>query len=648
MLSKPRIPSLISGPLVAFAVSLLWVPCLAAQGEATPLGDSSFANNAAWRASSANIYISVREATGLPVSAKAMVKLSCPLAGVNMSGPAEGQGAQIQFHSVPAGDCNIEVSAQGYRTAKDRTEVTQSLTSHNQYVFIYLHPDSESTTASARPPVVPLGLIKEMDKAMEAMQKKRDEDARKHLDKAAKISPTNPDVAYLRGTLELGHHNLPVAEQFFQTAVNSSRSQERALLGLGYVQVELNKPAAAVETLEKALQINTASERGHLLLANAYAQLREYPKAQEHAQRAAAFNSENSASARTLLAQILAAEGNREGARLEFEGVLREYPKAPSASVARDSLANLTRTATGSTTEAAVPPANIIATLLPAVSAATVTPWAPPSVDTSVPGVAPDVPCSAEDVVEHTGKSTIRQLENLEKFLATEHIQHEEVNGRGEVSQIRDKNFSYMVFIEHAKDGLVFLDEKRDGGTGTDSFPTSLATVGLVSLGVDVFHPGFAKALNFKCEGLGQWRGKAAWILHFEQKPNVKSFLRLWETKTKTVEIPLKGRVWVAASSYNVLHVESDLREPMKELELMRDHLAIDYGPVDFQNGKTELWLPWYADMYLELHGKRYHHNHTLSNFRLFAVDTSDKISLPKEAPPQEENPKQPPRLENP
>jgi len=90
-------------------------------------------------------------------------------------------------------------------------------------------------------------------------------------------------------------------------------------------------------------------------------------------------------------------------------------------------------------------------------------------------------------------------------------------------------------------------------GTGTDSFPTSLATVGLVSLGVDVFSiPASPKHLDFKCEGLGQWRGKAAWILHFEQKHDVKSYLRLWETKTKTVEIPLKGRVWVAASSYNV------------------------------------------------------------------------------------------------
>ena len=581
------------------------------------------------------------------VTTNATVKLTCPLAGIDVSGPVQGQGAQVQFRNVAAGDCNIEVSAPGYRTSKDRTEVTQSMTSHNQYVFVYMHPESESAEAAARPPAVPLGLIKEMDKAMQAMREKHDGDARKHLDKAAKIAPTNPDVAYLQGMMELDHHNLPVAEQFFQKAVNSSRAQERALLGLGYVQVQMNQAGAAAQTLEKALQLNSASERGHLLLANAYAQLREYPKAQEHAQRAAAFNSEDSAPARTLLAQILAAQGNRDGARLEFEGVLREYPKSLSASVARDSLASLAKTATpGSSAELAVPLSTVNPSLLPSASAASVTPWAPPSVDTSVPGVAPDVTCSAEDIVEHTSTSTNRQLENLEKFLATEHIQHEEVNGRGEVSQVRDKNFSYMVFIEHDKDGLVFLDEKRDGGTGTDSFPTSLATVGLVSLGVDVFHPGFAKALNFKCEGLGQWRGKAAWILHFEQKPNVKSFLRLWETKTKTVEIPLKGRVWVAASSYNVLHVESDLREPMKELELMRDHLAIDYGPVNFQNGKTELWLPWYADMYLELHGRRYHHNHTLSNFSLFAVDTSDKINLPKDPPPPQENPKQHPLQE--
>ncbi len=603
-------------------------------------------------AAGSSVFVGVREASGIPLTQPALVKLVCPLAGLYLSRPAKDGGPIAQFVHVPAGDCQVEVSAAGYKPAIEHTEVLQSVTNRIQYVYVYLHPESEPTSG-LRPAVVPEKALKEIDKGMAAMQNKHDEDALKHLTKASQLAPGNPDVAYLLGLLALNSKNLAAAGQHFQTAVNYAPAHDRALLELGYVQVETSQWNAAVQTLEKALQVNMASSRAHLLLANAYAQLHNYAKAREHAQRAEEFGSENASPARTLMAEILAAQGNGEGAKAKFEGVLRDFPNSASAPVAKQGLQDLANPSARATSGAALsstaaPAVGSEAALLPAMAGTSVTAWAPPNVDTSVPAVATDVTCSADEVVQRTGLNTSRQLENLERFLATEHIQHEEVNGRGEVTQIRDKNFSYMVFIEHAKDGLVFLDEKRDGGTGTDSFPTSLATVGLVSLGVDVFHPGFAKALNFRCEGLGQWRGKATWILHFEQKPEMKSFLRLWQTKTKTVEIPLKGRVWVAASSYNVLHVESDLREPMKDLELMRDHLAIDYGPVNFQNGKTELWLPWYADMYLELHGRRYHHNHTLTNFSLFAVDTNDKIALPKNLPPSEENPKQPPAPEKP
>jgi hypothetical protein len=77
----------------------------------------------------------------------------------------------------------------------------------------------------------------------------------------------------------------------------------------------------------------------------------------------------------------------------------------------------------------------------------------------------------------------------------------------------------------------------------------------------------------------------------------------------------------------------------MRELELTREHLAIDYGPVVFRNGQTELWVPWYADMFLELHHRRYHHRHTLSNYTLFAVDTKDTIGKPKEVERTEKRP---------
>lgn len=95
--------------------------------------------------------------------------------------------------------------------------------------------------------------------------------------------------------------------------------------------------------------------------------------------------------------------------------------------------------------------------------------------------------------------------------------------------------------------------------------------------------------------------------------------------------MPLKGRVWVSSNTYDVLHLETDLREPIPGLELDRDHLVIDYGPVNFDKGKVSLWLPWYAEMYMQLHNKHYHHRHTLTNYALFSVDADNKINAPKE-----------------
>ncbi|MGA2421472.1 MAG: hypothetical protein ABSG69_15455, partial [Candidatus Acidiferrum sp.] len=66
------------------------------------------------------------------------------------------------------------------------------------------------------------------------------------------------------------------------------------------------------------------------------------------------------------------------------------------------------------------------------------------------------------------------------------------------------------------------------------------------------------------------------------------------------------------------------------------------YGPVSFANGDSELWLPWYADMYMELHGRRYHHSHTLTNFSLFSVDTNNTISAPKNVTPVDDPPQKP------
>ncbi|HEY8715202.1 MAG TPA: tetratricopeptide repeat protein, partial [Candidatus Acidoferrum sp.] len=545
------------------------------------------------QASAANLYVSIREPNGLPVTESATVKLTCPLKNVTLSGPTKDT-ALAQFSNIPAGDCFVEVSASGYKTAKERTVVVDSVASRNQYVYIYLHSASETDTSRKRP-AVSLDVLKEMDRGTEALHKNHPDDARKHLLKAAERAPQNPDVQYLLGTMESRQNNTDAAASRFEKAISFDPTHEHALLALGELQLHNKKYSEAAGTLERAVQANTLSYRAQFSLGAAYLQQQEYAKAKTHAQRAIDLGGDKIPMAHVLLGYILAGEGNRETAKHELEVALHDFPKdAATIAAAKIGIADLDKPAsttarshsssaftTASTEDAAAD-----------LSSGPLRPWGPPDVDGSQPGVAADVPCSAEEIVKRTAQASREQLDNFEKFMASEHIDHEEVDRNGNAGHRRSRDFSYLVFIDHDKGGQIFLKENRDGGTGIDSFPTSLATVGLLGLGVDVFHPGFASALDFQCEGLGQWRGKAAWVIHFRQRAGQRSYLRLWETQKKTVEIPLKGRVWVAASSYEVLHIDTDLRDPMSELELTRDHLSIDYGPVSFQNGKTEMWLP--------------------------------------------------------
>ncbi len=577
-----------------------------------------------------NIFVNVRETNGLALEQSAIVTIDCPLSGLKLTGPTKDT-AQVQFMHVPTGDCNVEVTSSGFKMAKEHVTVNESIVARNQYVFIYLHPQSEGSVSGVRP-VVTVGLLEEIDKSAADIRKNKLADARKHLDKALRISPNNPDVLYLNGLLAMNQGNLPVAKEQFQKAVSVYPTHERSLLALGEVQVKMKDLEPAIQTMEALLLQNNATWRAHLIVATAYGQLQQYSKAEQHAQLAVELSGANSAGARLLLGQILAAEGNQAGARKEFQEILSNHSSDPSAAEARNALAGLGKA------DARPEVGSVGSAVLPSLSSASLHVWSPPDIDAAKPLLVEDVACPTQEVIEQTSLAASRLFQNFERFVATEHIEHEEITASGEPEHVRTHDFSYMVFVEQdKKDKQLYLDEKRDGGTGLDSFPTSLATVGLIGLGVDIFQTGFAKALEFKCEGLGQWRGRAAWVMHFTQKNGERSFLRLWQTKFRTVEVPLKGRVWIATNSFDVLHVETDLRDPMKDLELMRDHISIDYGPVQFKKSQTELWLPWSAEIFLDLHGKHYHHRHTLSNYAIFDVATDNKISAPKNAPPQEE-----------
>jgi tetratricopeptide (TPR) repeat protein len=625
--------------LVSLGVALLaaWVlfPQSAwAQQRPGPIGPPPNANvnpNVQLGMSSSTVTVSVRDSNGTPLDAPAFVKLFSNSMTFNMTSPTQ-DSSTASFLNVPAGDYNVEVSAPGYRTTTDRVSVFGG-GSYPIFVYVVSETEAAAGTKAPRGMVMSPKLLAEIDKGLQAMKRQLYDQALQHFARAEKLAPANPDVLYFSGTAELALKHDDMARSKYEKALSIAPTHEKTLLALGEMQIQAGEFTAAEATLEKAFRVNGADWRSHFLLAAAYFGSKNYEQAQTHAERAVELAKAQPEAAQVLLGRILEARGDLTGARKVFSEVISRNRAGLPALQAKEHLKELDATAARAKAKAeeatAAKPVVVLAELPLLPPPAADRTWAPPDIDAVEYPFAPGVACSTGDVLARAEKRALGDLGNFEKFAATEHIVHQEVDSQGVPGDPRAKDFWYLVFVHRTSRGGFYLDETRDGGQNLTEFPTSLATTGLVGLGVSILDPDHAKEFNYTCQGLSSWRGQAAWEMRFEQRTDQEARVRLWKRDNKLYALPLKGRLWISASSYDLMHLETDLREPVEPLQLARDHLAIDYGPVSAQNSKTSLWLPWSAEMFMEVRGHRYHHQHTLTNYVFFSVDTKDKISNP-------------------
>jgi len=257
--------------------------------------------------------------------------------------------------------------------------------------------------------------------------------------------------------------------------------------------------------------------------------------------------------------------------------------------------------------------------------------WLPTPVDEVVPAVAPGISCALPAVLQSAGRRMKELADNLEKFSATEHVEHYPVDSLGARRLPDERVFDYVVVLNQAAGGMIQLYEYRDGSFGQAKFPASIATNGLPALAF-VFHPLFAADFNFACEGLGQWERRPAWQVHFQQRDDRPNRMRQYTVGGSSYSVPIKGRAWIDAATFQVLHLESEQVRPVKDIGLTQDRVSIEYAPVHFHTHSMELWLPLTADVYSERLGRRYYRRHTFTDFKLFVVDTNQRIQAPRES----------------
>ena len=252
--------------------------------------------------------------------------------------------------------------------------------------------------------------------------------------------------------------------------------------------------------------------------------------------------------------------------------------------------------------------------------------WIGPNATDTVPKVAPDVHCSLPEVLRGAGWRMREFVNNLDRFSALEHVDHFRVNKKGKRDTRPDsRSFDYLVSVTRNSTGLFQLEEYRNGSLSPSQFPEGIATVGLPGMAL-IFHPMIASDFDFNCEGLGEWAGRPAWEVYFEQRKDRPVRIREYVIDDKPFPVSLKGRAWIDAGTFEVLRLESDLDASIKKIRLAEEHLSIEYAAVQFRSDNTHLWLPKTADIYVEQNKHRYYRSHTYNKFRLFSVGADQSI----------------------
>jgi hypothetical protein len=255
--------------------------------------------------------------------------------------------------------------------------------------------------------------------------------------------------------------------------------------------------------------------------------------------------------------------------------------------------------------------------------------WMDHELERNIPTVEPGVGCPASQVMKGVAERTSEFVSNLEKFTATERVEHYASDPGKEAKTPERRKFAYVVMVSQNMVGTFLLDEYRDGTVDPTMFPANVATNGLSAMDL-IFHPNLAGDFTFTCEGLGQANGKAAWQVHFAQRRDRPVRIRSYVIDKRSFSVYLEGRAWVDPGSFQVVRLETELEKPVPEIRLMKEHIIINYAPVEFLSRKRQIWLPQNAELYVERRGHRYYRTHVYSDFKLFNVDTAQNLDAPK------------------
>ena len=549
--------------------------------------------------------------------------------GVFVMVPSHEDGA---IANVVRGEYDLAATAVGYLTTH-QTVAIRNLGVQN--IDVVLQRDPSAVVLNEVSGLMPRKARKEANRAVSALKSGQLASAQEHLKTAYELAPSNADLNFLIGYLHFEQNDYVEAATYLDKAAILNPHSSQILTLLGRTKLLSEDYSAARSTLEQAVLVDQEDWLVHDLLAETYLAAKEYDKAREEAQIAIVKGEKHGrndgSAAEIALGRALIGLGRKDDGIRELETFLKQSPQNPMAYQVRKLVTKLKTDSpesgpdVRSDSEVKTPRVDSLGALPePLLSMQT---WRPPDIDDAKPNMIPGVACPGKQVLEEAGNRVQELVQDLTRFAADEELFHQSLDGAGLSTSAETRKYDYIAEVSSTP-GAVSLDENRTNkGMKTDN-PDGIASAGVVML-VLVLHPDMQGSFDFDCEGRGEWRGEASWILHFRQRHDLPNLVHEYKIGGEHFRIDLKGRAWISADKFQIIRIEADMVHPMPEIELLSEHQTVEYGPVPFAKKNISLWLPKRAEIYFDFRKHHYYRRHSFDHYMLFSVDTEEKDKPP-------------------
>lgn len=137
----------------------------------------------------------------------------------------------------------------------------------------------------------------------------------------------------------------------------------------------------------------------------------------------------------------------------------------------------------------------------------------------------------------------------------------------------------------------------------------------------------------FRDLGSVMWQGRLAEVVAFAQRPDrARQLLGALSENTST-RVCVQGLAWIDPTTDEILMMRTDLLQPQREIGLERETTQVELSEVKFKDPPLALWLPSRVIVTIVWNSQMFQNIHTYSNYRIFKVQTQEKVGIPDGRP---------------